>query len=333
MIYEKRLLVLSGEGSGCLRLERTKTGIACRLTGSVRGECVLAVRLGGRLHTFGRFTLPPAYSFTLPPCDGMDDLVASVGDARGGYIMSGGFRRPMPWKGNLEDDLRRAARECGGGDAPKQDINDYFLDIVPQDYDDGKIAEVNYYRSNLTVPSASAETAASVTAEEQSRDADAPPPKPARSGQPARRAENSRPAERADSGEERSGSGGEYPLSDDDYGERKVPELGGATFYDSVSDQLDKLFSRCERFPALEKLLPDSRWVKVDYDGSGRYYLVGLIGDPVRYMCYGVPGEYSPEPPRELAGYCQWLAVDENDPAGKGFWLMYQDAATGKSIL
>ena len=123
------------------------------------------------------------------------------------------------------------------------------------------------------------------------------------------------------------------PLSDADYGARKVPELGRATFYESVSDQLQKLFDKCERYTALEKLLPDSRWVKVDYDTSGRYYLVGLIGDPVRYMCYGVPGEYSPEPPPELAGYCQWLAVDPNDPAGKGFWIMYQDGVTGKSIL
>ena len=156
MIYEKRLLVLAGEENGCLRLERTSSALACRLTGNVRGECVLAITAGGKLYTFGRFTLSSAYSFTLPPDIELDTFVAAVGDMHGRCIMSGGFKRPMPWQSNMEDWLRRAVRACGGnpdGEAApeeKRSIDDYFLDIVPQEYDDGKIAEINYYRSNLT---------------------------------------------------------------------------------------------------------------------------------------------------------------------------------------
>ena len=320
MIYEKRLLVLSGEGNGCLRLERTQSGLVGRLTGDARGECVLAVAAGGKLFTFGSFSLPPAYSFTLPGSVGMDDLVAAVGDMRGKCVMSGGFRRPMPWRANMEDWLARAVRACGGDpNAParprveeKRSIDDYFLDIVPQEYDDGRIAEVNYYRSNLTSESESDEPENEIAA----ASAEEPVAEPGVSVEPGEREKPDIP-----------------PLSDGDYGTRSVPELGRATFYESVADQIDRLFDKCERFEVLEKLLPDSRWVRVDYDASGRYYLVGLIGNPVRYMCYGVPGEYSPEPPPELAGYCQWLALDANDPAGKGFWIMYQDGVTGKSIL
>ena len=408
MIYEKRLLVLAGEENGCLRLERTSSALACRLTGNVRGDCVLAITAGGKLYTFGRFTLSSAYSFTLPPDIELDTFVAAVGDMHGRCIMSGGFKRPMPWQSNMEDWLRRAVRACGGNPdgevAPeeKRSIDDYFLDIVPQEYDDGKIAEVNYYRSNLTSSLPESHTMqSSGSGEMRSREQqhivnpqesgevhpaqpltsfditgnsvqhtaghggkDPFPPqqmhasertirpihtdgheklvRPVRSDEQEMRqshagasgtAEQTAAPADGQAGEAAASVTDGLPLSDADYGARKVPELGRATFYESVSDQLQKLFDKCERYTALEKLLPDSRWVKVDYDTSGRYYLVGLIGDPVRYMCYGVPGEYSPEPPPELAGYCQWLAVDPNDPAGKGFWIMYQDGVTGKSIL
>ncbi len=376
MIHEKRLLVLVGETSGCLRMERTPSGLECRLTATVRGECVLAVRAGGNLYTFGRFTLPPAYTFVLPSSTPLDDIVAAVGDLRGRLIMSGGSKRPMPWQGNLEDDLRRAVRDHVGAEPPERNINDYFLDILPQDYDDGKIAEVNYYRSNLTRPEplrpeplrpeqihrerqSPEQTRQEPPRSEQTRQE---PQRPEQTRQEPQRPEQTRQEPQKANGERpRFAQGGESvkgggqcrgenaraaaetaasdvraedpPLSDDDYGTKKAPELGSASFYDGVADQLEKLFEKSERYGALEKLLPGSRWIRVDYDESGRYYLVGLIGDPVRYICYGVPGEYSPSPPPELAGYCQWLALDASDPSGKGFWIMYQDASTGKSVL
>ena len=373
MIHEKRLLVLVGETSGCLRMERTPSGLECRLTATVRGECVLAVRAGGNLYTFGRFTLPPVYTFVLPSSTPLDDIVAAVGDLRGRLIMSGGSKRPMPWQGNLEDDLRRAVRDHVGAEPPERNINDYFLDILPQDYDDGKIAEVNYYKSNLTRPEplrpeplrpeqihrerqSPEQTRQEPPRSEQTRQEPQRPEQTRQEPQRPEQAHGERPhfaqGGGVKGGESKRGgqSRGENaraaaetaasdvraedpPLTDDDYGTKKAPELGSASFYDGVADQLEKLFEKSERYGALEKLLPGSRWIRVDYDESGRYYLVGLIGDPVRYICYGVPGEYSPSPPPELAGYCQWLALDASDPSGKGFWIMYQDASTGKSVL
>lgn len=103
-------------------------------------------------------------------------------------------------------------------------------------------------------------------------------------------------------------------------------------FYEQVKPQIDDLFKNNSRFELLEKLMPDTKWVKVDYDESGKYYVVGLIGDNPDFVCYGVPAKFSPTPPQELSGFCQWLPIEEKDPKGEGFWLMFQDAKSGESI-
>ncbi len=81
----------------------------------------------------------------------------------------------------------------------------------------------------------------------------------------------------------------------------------------------------------MEKLLPSSRFVKIAVEDSDKYYCVGLVGSP-DYICYAVPAVYTPQPPEELDGYCQWLPTDENRPEGDGFWVIYQDAVSGDSV-
>lgn len=102
-----------------------------------------------------------------------------------------------------------------------------------------------------------------------------------------------------------------------------------ASFYERNKDEIDNLFRTNARFTTLERIIPDSKWVKIDYDDSGRYYVVGMTDD---YLCYGVPGRYSAEAPEEFKGYCQWLPVNENDPLGEGFWVMFQDLADGTTV-
>lgn len=352
MIYEKRLLVLSGStASGCLRLERTDSSVTCYLTGNVKLDCVLVVKDDTDFLCFGDFNLGSAYKFSLPTTVRMDSLVAAVGDLDGRLIMSGGFKRPMPWRGNIEDDVRRAVKCLGIDKKQTRDINDFFLDIVPTDYDDTRVAEVNYYRSNLTAgeektpptaPESVAEEIKPAPVAAEAKPVVAPEIKTALEKQPEKPSPRSitekRPEPKPEPApsEEVAGTVVEPPTSVNENFEKlsaKIPELAPVSFYESVKEQVSRLFEKNERFTKLEELLPESRWIKVNYDSSGRYYLVGVIGDPVRYMCYGVPGEYSPTPPADLAGYSQWLALDENDPAGKGFWLMYQDAQTGRSVL
>ncbi len=362
MIYEKRLLVLGGAEKGCLRMERTAAGVNCALSSAAAGERVIVLRDRTNFFNFvGQ--LRGTYRFALPPSLDFDTLVAIVGDASGRLLMSGGFRRPMPWKSNLEDDLARAIRALGIKPSPKQntrDIESYFLDIVPTDYDDTRVAEVNYYRSNLTEdgereneeredvrtaenegPDRMPKTHADISTLKP-RATDIPPaPNPHATDIPTPKPHDNTPPEptkqpeaKADSEPSEVAGTEAEPLSDGDFStERTVGELPPVSFYETIKEQVERLFTKNERYERLEQLLPESRWIRVNYDARGKYYLVGTIGDPVRYLCYGVPGEYSPTPPPELVGYCQWLAADGNDPAGKGFWIMYQDGVTGKSVL
>lgn len=105
-------------------------------------------------------------------------------------------------------------------------------------------------------------------------------------------------------------------------------------FYNMISEQIDELFIRYPREERLEKLIPESKWVKVDYENEGRVYVIGLIYEDsvLQYVCYGVPGEYSIEPPRELEKYSQWLPLDPNEPMKDGYWIMYQDADSGDAV-
>lgn len=104
-------------------------------------------------------------------------------------------------------------------------------------------------------------------------------------------------------------------------------------FYEEIKPQLGGLFEKYEPEIYLEKIIPSSKWVKVDYENDGHYYVVGLIyeGDEIKFVCYGVPGIYSSEKPKELDGFCQWLPLDDAKPYEMGYWLMYQNAETGEN--
>lgn len=105
-------------------------------------------------------------------------------------------------------------------------------------------------------------------------------------------------------------------------------------FYQEMKQQIDSLFENNPNEDYLEQLIPDSKWVKVNIDSNGDYYVLGLIyeDDKLKYICYGVPGVYQKFPPRELSGYPIWFPLDENKPEGFGYWLSYQDADSGESV-
>ena len=105
-------------------------------------------------------------------------------------------------------------------------------------------------------------------------------------------------------------------------------------FYSEIKEQLDALFSRYPEETFLNEVIPNSKWIKVDYDDSGEYYVIGLIyeNDKIKFISYGVPGQYDIAPPRELAGSAQWLPLDPNKPEDLGYWLSYQDAKNGEAV-
>lgn len=102
-----------------------------------------------------------------------------------------------------------------------------------------------------------------------------------------------------------------------------------ASFFDLISGQVDEIFNNFPEDKMLSDIIPNSRWVRVDYDNAGKEYIFGLIyeHDKIKYVAYGVPGEFDTIPPDSVAGYSQWLPIGDG-----GFWIMFQDAETGENI-
>ncbi len=106
------------------------------------------------------------------------------------------------------------------------------------------------------------------------------------------------------------------------------------TFYDEIKSQVDNLFEKNPSEDYLEEMIPNSKWVKVEFEEGGDYYVFGMIyeDDSLKYICYGVPGIYQKNPPKQLSGYPVWFPLDRSKNEGFGYWLTYQDAESGESI-
>lgn len=104
-------------------------------------------------------------------------------------------------------------------------------------------------------------------------------------------------------------------------------------FYLSVKQEIDDLLEKFPLETALCGYFGDSKFVRVYYS-SEKYYVVGVIkenGTP-KYICYGVPAKYSPDPPKELKGYCSFIPLSIFNLFGDGFWMMFQSAIDGKCV-
>lgn len=115
---------------------------------------------------------------------------------------------------------------------------------------------------------------------------------------------------------------------------KEKPE-GLPIFVEKLMPQIDKLFQNNPIEDNLQKIIPDSKWVKVEYEDDGDFFVFGLLydeADNIKYVCYGVPSVFDEAPPEELSGYPIWLPLDQNNAQGFGYWLTYQDATTGEPI-
>ncbi len=108
------------------------------------------------------------------------------------------------------------------------------------------------------------------------------------------------------------------------------------TFYQQIKSQLDNLFSKYQPEENLEQLIANSKWVKVNYDNSTSYYVLGLIYsddfETVEYISYGMPSNDNLTPPEDIKDYAQWLPLENKDNNTLGYWIVYQDAITGDTI-
>ena len=108
---------------------------------------------------------------------------------------------------------------------------------------------------------------------------------------------------------------------------KAVKEKKKVRFFDRIADKIGRLLEDNEREEELCALIPDSRWVRVKADDGA--YVVGVVGDPVEFICYGIPAENQLDPPDEEKGCRQWLEVVKG---GRGYWMMYQSAETGETL-
>ena len=115
--------------------------------------------------------------------------------------------------------------------------------------------------------------------------------------------------------------------------ENKRPKMH-LNFYDKLSGQIQKMFDANESFEVLNEIFPNSKFCKVNFDDGSGYYAFGIIYDEgqAKYLCYGMPAQKDDAPPKEFAELYQWLPVDTSSEDGDGFYMMYQDAETGKNI-
>ena len=106
----------------------------------------------------------------------------------------------------------------------------------------------------------------------------------------------------------------------------------GDAFYIRMKDEIEKVLSSYPEEEALENTVENSKWVRITY-GDGKFYVFGVLysGGKPQYICYGVPATDSRRPPESLSGMASFIP---SSPEGGdvGYWVMYQDAATGASV-
>lgn len=115
----------------------------------------------------------------------------------------------------------------------------------------------------------------------------------------------------------------------------KEPPAGGLAsgdFFGRMKDEIEKVLSSYPSERALEETVEDSRWVRINYGGD-KFYVFGVIygGGKPRYICYGVPSTDSRRPPESLSNLASYIPSSPENAEG-GYWVMYQDAATGASV-
>lgn len=123
-------------------------------------------------------------------------------------------------------------------------------------------------------------------------------------------------------------------FTEEEYNKVDETKKESKNFYDRISLQVEKMFKTNPQEKILAEIIPNSKFCKVEFDDKSGYYVFGVIYDNNKpeYLCYGVPSQKDGKPPQELCDYYQWLPLDIENDCSDGFYMMYQDATTGKNI-
>ena len=105
--------------------------------------------------------------------------------------------------------------------------------------------------------------------------------------------------------------------------------LAGGDFYTRMEGDIKKIFATYPAEFELENVMEGSRFARISY-GENKFYVFGVLkveGKP-RYICYGVPAKNAQTPPPSLKDCASFVPTDSG-----GYWMTYQDASTGVSVV
>lgn len=188
-------------------------------------------------------------------------------------------------------------------------------------YDDEAIAEVNYYERKTDE---GGDAVRAVEEKEEERQAGGEDESHTRIEQ-IEKERGVAHAARFENGGENNGEN-KY---EDKGGEPLAGGLAGGDFYSRMKGDIEKIFSTYPKAEELESAMEGSRFARISY-GEGKHYVFGVltVEGKARYICYGVPSNDGINPPRSLKGSASYVPTG----GGGGYWITYQDAATGISI-
>lgn len=101
---------------------------------------------------------------------------------------------------------------------------------------------------------------------------------------------------------------------------------------ESILPQFEYVFANYEANSELNKMLPNSKFVKMNENNSN--YSIGAICEEenLKYICYAVKCNYNTPAPEELGSHYQWLPLDKEDPLSEGYYIVFQDATDLKIV-
>ena len=103
-------------------------------------------------------------------------------------------------------------------------------------------------------------------------------------------------------------------------------------YYENVREKLDKIIDSYEKDFTLCSLIPESNFVKINYD-KNRFYSVGTVKErgAVKYVCYAVMGSYA-NAPKQIVSFCDFLPLSPFNAFGDGYYVIFQNAQTGEIV-
>ena len=105
--------------------------------------------------------------------------------------------------------------------------------------------------------------------------------------------------------------------------ERFYASGGNTDYYDSVKEEISRVFVQFPPYFPLIHKYPESFFVRIDFPSSDKYFVLGVLQSKgqIRYICYGLPAE------KQEISDKDFVYVD-NSPVS--FWMLFQDATTGQ---